>query len=88
MQKADATAGQIARAVIDLAEAVTLDDREGEQFDAIVTETDERGARIQLRSPPVVARLKSTGRKAGDELSVRLDSADPATRSVRFSAVG
>lgn len=88
MQKADAMAGQIARAVIDLAEAVTLDDREGEQFDAIVTETDERGARIQLSSPPVVARLKSTGWKAGDELSVRLDSADPATRSVRFSAVG
>ena len=88
MQKADAMAGQIARAVIDLAEAVTLDDREGEQFDAIVTETDERGARIQLCSPPVVARLKSTGWKAGDELSVRLDSADPATRSVRFSAVG
>ena len=88
MQKADATAGQIARAVIDLAEAVALDDREGEQFDAIVTDTDERGARIQLRSPPVVARIKAKGWKAGDGLAVRLDSADPATRSVRFSAVG
>lgn len=88
MQKADAMAGQITRAVIDLAEAVTLDDREGEQFDAIITDTDDRGARIQLRSPPVVARIKSKGWKAGDKLAVRLDSADPATRSVHFSAVG
>ena len=88
MQKADAMAGQIARAVIDLAEAVALKDREGERFDAVVTDSDQRGARIQLCSPPVVVRLKSNDLKPGDELVVRLDSADPVTRSVRFSAVG
>jgi exoribonuclease R len=88
MQKADAMAGQIARAVIDLAEAATLEGREGEQFDAVVTDTDQRGARIQLGSPPVVARLKSDGLNPGDDLKVRLDAAEPATRSVRFSVVG
>jgi exoribonuclease R len=87
MQQADARAGQISRAVIDLAEAASLQGREGERFDAIVTDTDQRGARIQLCSPPVVARLKSDGLKAGDELQVRLDSADPETRSVGFSVV-
>jgi exoribonuclease R len=87
MQRADAMAGQISRAVIDLAEAVALDDREGETFEAIVTDTDNRGARIQLCLPPVVARIKSNGLRPGDELAVRLDSADPPTRSVRFSLV-
>lgn len=87
MSKADGLAGQISRAVIDLAEAVSLQGREGEQFPAIVTDTDERGARIQLCSPPVVARLKSSKLIAGNELAVRLESADPATRTVRFSTV-
>ena len=87
MRKADALGGQISRAVIDLAEAATLVGREGDRFDAVVTDVDQRGARIQLCSPPVVARIKTDGLEAGDELTVRLDGAEPATRSVRFSVV-
>jgi len=85
MQKADALSGQIARAVIDLAEAVTLKDREGERFAAVVTDIDQRGARIQLSDPPVVARLKVDGLAPGEDLIVRLDRADPANRRVDFS---
>ena len=88
MQKADALSSQIAHAVIDLAEAVSLKGREGSEFDAIVTDVDQRGARIQLRSPAVVARLKADGLKPGDELKVRLESADPEKRTVQFSVVG
>jgi exoribonuclease R len=88
MQKADGLAGQIARAVIDLAEAVTLQGREGEQFDAVVTDEDQRGARIQLCAPPVVARLKTRELSPGDKIRVRLDSADPVKRSVSFSVSG
>ena len=88
MQKADGLAGQINRAVIDLAEAVALQGREGEKFEAIVTDTDQRGARIQICDPPVVARIKTDGLTPGDELSVRLDNADPTERSVKFSVVG
>ena len=40
--------------MIDLAEAVALEGREGEEFDAVVTEIDQRGARIQICAPPVV----------------------------------
>lgn len=86
MVRADQLSGQIARAVVDLAEAVALQGREGEEFPAIVTDVDDRGARIQLCSPAVVARLKANGLAPGQELSVRLDGADPVTRSVRFSA--
>ena len=85
MQKADGLSGQIARAVIDLAEAVTLEDREGQTFAAVVTDIDQRGARIQLSDPPVVARLKADGLKPGDEIMVMLDKSDPTDRRVDFS---
>ena len=52
MARADARGGQIERAVIDLAEAVMLEGRIGETFEAVVTDVDERGARIQLRDLP------------------------------------
>ncbi|WP_395623348.1 RNB domain-containing ribonuclease [Sphingomonas daechungensis] len=85
MQKADALSGQIAHAVIDLAEAVVLTGREGSTFDAVVTDVDERGARIQICSPAIVARIKTDGLKPGDALRVRLDSADAERRTVQFS---
>lgn len=88
MAKADGLAGQINRAVIDLAEAVALEDREGEKFDAVVTDVDQRGARIQICKPPVVARLKTKDLLPGQKLAVRLDNADPANRSVHFSTLG
>jgi exoribonuclease R len=88
MQKADALSSQIAHAVIDLAEAVSLKGQEGSEFDAVVTDVDQRGARIQICSPAVVARIKADGLKPGDELNVRLDGADPEKRIVQFSVVG
>ena len=88
MAKADALGGQINRAVIDLAEAVALQGRDGERFEAVVTDVDQRGARIQICSPPVVARLKDKELVPGQDLPVRLDSADPATRTAHFSALG
>ena len=48
MAKAEEKAGQIDRATLNLAEAVVLEGREGSQFNAVVTDLDERGARIQL----------------------------------------
>ena len=87
MQKAGNLSGQIARAVIDLAEAVTLQGREGVYFAAVVTDVDQRGARIQVQSPPVVARIKASNLLPGQEVTVRLESVDPETRSIYFSTV-
>lgn len=87
MQKADALSGQIAHAVIDLAEAVTLTGCEGETFSAVITDVDDRGARIQLASPPVVARIKANGLTPGQALTVKLEAADPERRIVQFSVV-
>jgi exoribonuclease R len=71
----------VERAIVDLVEAVLLAGREGERFDAVVI--DDK--RIQLREPAVRGRLEKDCPPPGSEVAVRLDRADPATRSVDFS---
>ena len=88
MAKAEAKAGQIDRAVLDLAEAVVLDGREGSLFSAVVTDIDERGARIQLSDPAVITRVDAKGAMPGDRVSVRLASVDLAQRQARFELAG
>jgi exoribonuclease R len=85
MARAETLSGRIERAAIDLAEAVMLERRVGETFDAIVTDLDERGARIQLRDVPVVARIDGHGLQPGDVPRVTLIRADPATRTIAFA---
>jgi len=87
MAKADALSGQVDRAVIDLAEAVMLQGREGETFAAVVTDVDERGARIQLADLPVVARVAADGIGPGDTLRARLTASDPEHRLISFQRV-
>ena len=50
-------ANRVDRAALDLAEAVVLHGREGEVFDAVVIDEDERGVQFQLADPAVVARV-------------------------------
>lgn len=85
MARADALGGRIDRAVIDLAEAVMLQGRIGESFAAVVTDTDEHGARIQLCDAPVVARVAGNGFAPGDALQVRLEGVDLVARTIGFS---
>ena len=74
-------ANAVERAVVDLVEAVLLAGREGERFDAVVIDDKL----VQLRDPAVRARLHAGTPAPGTEVSVRLDRADPATRTVSFS---
>jgi exoribonuclease R len=87
MAAADVREGAIERAVMDLAEAALLAGREGEVFSAVVTERDERGARIQLRDLPVIARVDTKGVGSGEEIEVRLLTADGETGTLRFERV-
>lgn len=84
MAHADMLGGQIGRAVIDLAEAVMLTGREGELFAAVVTDVDDRGARIQLTDLPVVARVDVKDVSPGDAVTVRLVATDTARHSLTF----
>jgi exoribonuclease R len=85
MARAAGIAGRIERATLDLAEAVLLEDREGETFRAVVTGIEERGARLQLLDIPVVTRLAADGLAENELVEVRLVAADPATRETRFA---
>ena len=65
-----------------------LEGREGSRFHAVVTDLDERDARIQLSEPAVVARIDAKGAMPGDELMVELESADVLQRQVKFRRIG
>jgi exoribonuclease R len=87
MDRADAREGAVERAVIDLAETAMLSGREGDVFHAVVTDLDERGARIQLSEVPVLARVDAHRVAAGSDLRVRLLRADVSKRELRFERV-
>jgi exoribonuclease R len=81
MAAAAKRANAVERGVIDLVEAFLLQPHVGERFDAVVIDD----GLVQLRDPAVRARLEAEGEQPGMEVSVSLDRADPATRSVAFS---
>lgn len=90
MAESDRMAGGAARSAIDLTEAVLLQHRVGETFDAGVVDIDAPshqrppGGTVALDDPAVRARC--VGRlPLGERISVRLDTADPAARKVSFS---
>ncbi len=89
MNSTDRRASAAQRAAIDLGEAVLLAGREGDEFDAVVTDlhphSDRRppGGTIVIDEPPVRARC--TGEMAlGERIRVRLVQADPVHRTVTF----
>jgi exoribonuclease R len=86
MNQAEAKAGQVDSAVLELAESVVLSGRIGERFAGTVTDIDKkRGARIQLADPAVITRVPPDGLEIGAVVTLRLDEADPSRRLTRFS---
>jgi exoribonuclease R len=81
MAAGDRRAHAVERGVVDLAEAVLLQGREGERFDAIVIDD----ALVQLRDPAVRAKLDGESPEPGSEVRVRLGRADPTSRTVAFA---
>jgi exoribonuclease R len=81
MAKGDHRARVVERGIVDMVEAVLLQDRVGETFEAIVVDD----ALVQLRDPAVRGRLMGQAPEPGSEVEVRLDRADPAARAVEFS---
>ncbi|GAA1856999.1 RNB domain-containing ribonuclease [Asanoa iriomotensis] len=99
MSGTDRVAGAAARGAVDLTEAVLLQDRIGEEFDAAVVDVDsprrtapapanpadgrQAGGTVALDDPPVRARC--TGElPLGERVRVTLVTADPVKRTVQF----
>jgi exoribonuclease R len=89
MADTDRLAGSASRGAIDLAEAVLLQNRVGELFDAGVLDLDEpsknrpAGGTVAIDDPAVRARCAGE-LPLGERTQVRLTTADPATRKVLF----
>ena len=87
MERADDTAAQIERAVIDLAEVALLSSQTKRTFGAVVTDVDDRGARIQFCDLPVVSRLAAQNVAPGDDVRVRVVATDLPARSAKLERV-
>ncbi|GAA1030182.1 RNB domain-containing ribonuclease [Virgisporangium ochraceum] len=84
MARTDRTANAADRAAVDLVEAVLLEHRVGETFDAAVLDVDGKRATVALDEPPVRARCDGQ-LTLGERTRVQLIEATPATRTVRFA---
>ncbi|NJC69638.1 RNB domain-containing ribonuclease [Planosporangium thailandense] len=82
MSSTDRVANAAERGAVDLLEAVLLQGRVGEVFEAAVLDVDP--ALVALDEPPVRARCDGDGLVAGARVPVRLVEADPVKRKVRF----
>jgi exoribonuclease R len=90
MQESGRRAHAYENAVLDLVEASVLQGRVGERFDGVVVDVDGEQGRgeVVVRDPAVEASVttdRPEGLPLGEEVSVTLAEADPATRTVRFT---
>ncbi len=83
MADSDRVANAAERAALDLAEAVLMEPRVGQVFDAVVVDVGREGGTIALDEPPVRARCAGT-LPLGERVRVRLVAADPVARRVAF----
>jgi exoribonuclease R len=88
MAASDHRAHALERACIDLVETVLLAPHVGETFEAAVVERNHKGGTVQLRRPPVRAKCDGDALPLGEPIEVRLERADPTTRTLLFAQVG
>jgi exoribonuclease R len=90
MAGSDARAGAATRGAVDLTEAVLLQGREGEHFEAAVVDVEHRDngrpprAVVAIDDPAVRAKCEGADFTAGTRIGVVLKEADPTTRKVLF----
>lgn len=75
------------RALVDFTEALALQHRRGERFDAVVVDVESNHVTLQLREPAVVTDSNRTDLRLGAEVEVELVECDPEARQVLFGVV-
>lgn len=78
-------AGALERAVVDATEAWLLAGQEGRDFAAVVLDAGPDKGTVTLREPAVRATCAGTDLPVGEEITVRLEVADPDKRLIRFT---
>jgi exoribonuclease R len=87
MASGEQRANRAERMALDLAEAVALDGRVGELFEAVVVDEGDWGVEVQIGDPAVLARMSARGVDPGDAIRIRLTSVDVERRNVAFERV-
>jgi len=89
MRASSRASGAYERGVVDLVEAGLLSHRVGESFAAVVVEIDDEGKEkgsITVEEPAIEARVTgATALPLGEEVEVRLETADVVARKVGFT---
>jgi exoribonuclease R len=89
MRESTRRANSYERAIIDLVEAALLHRRIGERFEGVIVAVDERDPTrgvVTIRDPAIEANITASATlPLGDEVSVRLRTADIAARKVAFT---
>jgi exoribonuclease R len=85
MAATDRRTHAVERAVVDATEAWLLRGREGELFGAVVLDAGDGAGTVVLDRPAVRAKCAGTGLAPGTRIGVRLEEADVAARTVRFT---
>jgi exoribonuclease R len=86
MKEADRRAGELERRVVDFVEAVVMESRRGETFDAVVVELGRHGGTIQIKDPAVLAPCDGS-LELGSSIRARLVEVDPDRGRLRFEAL-
>ena len=85
MAASDRRTREVERAVVDAAEAWLLRGREGQTFSAVVVEAEDGKGTVVLDDLAIRGRCTGEGLRPGTRVRARLETADVAGRSVRFT---
>jgi exoribonuclease R len=88
MATADEHAHRVDHAVVDLAEAVLLQDRVGETFSGVIVELDsaqQMRGEIQIQDPAVHARIDGAALPLGTRIDAKLSTVEVSSRKVVFA---
>jgi exoribonuclease R len=88
MAASDRRTREVERAVVDAAEAWLLHGREGHAFSAVVVEAEDGRGTVVLDDLAIRGKCTGEGLRPGTRVHVRLEAADVAGRSVRFTLAG
>lgn len=82
LQKAGGRESGANRAAVDLVEALVLRPMVGRDLDVAVVSADDDGSTVVCRDPAIEARIPDHELPLGEQITVRIAAADPATRTV------
>jgi exoribonuclease R len=85
MTASDRRTRDVERAVVDATEAWLLRGREGQDFSAVVVDAEDGKGTVALDDLAVRGRCTGEGLRPGTRVRVRLEQADVAGRTVRFT---